>query len=244
MMLPAALSILTTTFTEPSDRHAALGVWGGVGGLASAAGVLLGGILTDGPGWRWVMFVNPPAAVLVLVGIFRLLDDDRPVRRPKGFDVAGSILATGGMLLLVYALVEAPNHGWSSASTVLELAGAGLARGRLRYRRESLAQPGTATLDLSHPRPSCCRRDATDRLRRLPGDVLLSHALHAKRARLLTAADRRRVPAAMRRRRRRSRHQRTTTRSRRNSPGDRRGLPHRGGRRVLPVAPARSTATT
>ncbi len=126
MMLPAALSILTTTFTEPSDRHAALGVWGGVAGLASAAGVLLGGILTDGPGWRWVMFVNPPAAVLVLVGIFRLIDDDRPTRRPKGFDVAGSILATGAMLLLVYALVEAPNQGWSAARTVLELAGAGL----------------------------------------------------------------------------------------------------------------------
>jgi EmrB/QacA subfamily drug resistance transporter len=126
MMLPAALSILTTTFTEPADRHAALGVWGGVGGLASAAGVLLGGILTDGPGWRWVLFVNPPAAVLVLVGIFRLLSDDRPLKRPKGFDVVGSILATGAMLLLVYALVEAPGKGWGSAQTVLELVGAGL----------------------------------------------------------------------------------------------------------------------
>ena len=62
MMLPAALSILTTTFKEGSDRNKALGVWGGVGGLASAAGVLLGGLLTEGPGWRWVMFVNPVAA--------------------------------------------------------------------------------------------------------------------------------------------------------------------------------------
>src|SRR5438552_10573268 len=68
MMLPAALSILTTTFKEGSDRNKALGVWGAVGGLASAAGVLLGGLLTDGPGWRWVMLVNPVAAVLVLGG--------------------------------------------------------------------------------------------------------------------------------------------------------------------------------
>lgn len=64
MMLPAALSILTTTFKEGSDRHTTLGVWGGVGGLASAVGLLLGGLLTEGPGWRWVMFVNPLASVL------------------------------------------------------------------------------------------------------------------------------------------------------------------------------------
>src|SRR3954463_10128346 len=68
MTLPAALSILTTTFREGADRSKAVGIWGAVGGLASAAGVLLGGLLVEGPGWRWVMFVNPIAAVLVLVG--------------------------------------------------------------------------------------------------------------------------------------------------------------------------------
>src|SRR5213592_4663584 len=73
MTLPSALSILTTTFKEGGDRTKALGLWGAVGGLASAAGVLLGGLLTEGPGWRWVMFVNPIAAVLVLVGTFRLI---------------------------------------------------------------------------------------------------------------------------------------------------------------------------
>src|ERR1700694_3925877 len=77
MMLPAALSILTTTFKEGKDRNRAIGVWGGVGGLASAAGVLFGGLLTEGPGWRWVMFVNPVAAVLVLGGIFRLISGVR-----------------------------------------------------------------------------------------------------------------------------------------------------------------------
>src|SRR4051812_28070208 len=81
MTLPAALSILTTKFKEGSDRNTALGIWGAVGGLASAAGVLLGGLLVAGPGWRWVMFVNPVAAVLVLGGIFWLLADDRPRTR-------------------------------------------------------------------------------------------------------------------------------------------------------------------
>ena len=124
LMLPAALAILTTTFTEPADRQKALGVWGGVGGLASAAGVLLGGLLTDGPGWRWVFFVNPPAAALVLVALFRLVEPDAPRRRTGGFDLIGAVLATAGMLLLVFALVKAPDEGWGSAATVLRLGGA------------------------------------------------------------------------------------------------------------------------
>jgi EmrB/QacA subfamily drug resistance transporter len=124
MTLPAALSILTTTFKEGSDRNKALGVWGGVGGLASAAGVLLGGLLTEGPGWRWVMFVNPVAAVLVLGGVYRLIGGERTRARLQGFDVLGAALATGGMLLLVFTLVKAPAQGWGSTRTVAELAGA------------------------------------------------------------------------------------------------------------------------
>jgi EmrB/QacA subfamily drug resistance transporter len=124
MTLPSALSILTTTFKEGGDRTKALGLWGAVGGLASAAGVLLGGLLTEGPGWRWVMFVNPIAAVLVLVGTFRLISGDRPRGRMANFDFPGAALVTGGMLLLVYTLVEAPDHGWGAARTLGGLAGA------------------------------------------------------------------------------------------------------------------------
>jgi EmrB/QacA subfamily drug resistance transporter len=124
MMLPAALSILTTTFREGSDRNKALGVWGAVGGLASAAGVLLGGLLTEGPGWRWVMFVNPVASVLVLAGIFWLISGDRPRAQLRNFDLRGAVLATTGMLLLVYALVKAPDVGWGSARTIGELTAA------------------------------------------------------------------------------------------------------------------------
>ncbi len=124
LTLPAALSILTTSFKEGSERNTALGVWGGVAGLASAAGVLLGGLLTGGPGWRWVMFVNPIAAMLVLPPIFRLIDGERRRSRLQNFDALGAALATSGMLLLVYALVKAPDVGWGAARTVGEIAGA------------------------------------------------------------------------------------------------------------------------
>jgi MFS family permease len=124
MMAPAALSILTTTFADGRERHTALGVWGGIGGLASAVGVLLGGLLTAGPGWRWVMFVNPVAAVLVLGGIFRLISGERRHAQLAGFDFPGAILATGGMLLLVYALVKASAIGWGNARTIGEISAA------------------------------------------------------------------------------------------------------------------------
>ena len=124
MMLPAALSILTTTFKEGKDRHTAIGVWGGVGGFASAAGVPLGGGLTEGPGWRWVMFVNPLAALLVLGGIFRLISGERRRAELRNFDLVGAILVTGGMLLLVYALVTASTIGWGNARTIGAIAAA------------------------------------------------------------------------------------------------------------------------
>jgi EmrB/QacA subfamily drug resistance transporter len=124
MTLPAALSILTTSFEEGPDRNKALGIWGAVGGLASAAGVLLGGLLTEGPGWRWVMFVNPVAAVLVLGAIFMLISGDRRRAQLRNFDFLGALLATGGMLLLVYTLVKAPDVGWGTTRTIGELAGA------------------------------------------------------------------------------------------------------------------------
>jgi EmrB/QacA subfamily drug resistance transporter len=124
MMLPAALSILTTTFTEASDRHKALGAWGGIAGLASAGGVFLGGVLAGGPGWRWVFFVNLPVCVLVLRATFRLIPADGPRARLTGFDLPGAVLATAGMLLLVYTIVEAPGTGWGDTRTIAGLAGA------------------------------------------------------------------------------------------------------------------------
>jgi len=124
LMLPSALSALTTSFREGSDRHTALGVWAAVAGLSSAAGVLFGGLLTQGPGWRWVMFVNPIACVLLLGPIFRLIPSERRTAKAADFDFPGAVLATGGMLLLVFALVKAPDEGWGSARAIAELVAA------------------------------------------------------------------------------------------------------------------------
>jgi EmrB/QacA subfamily drug resistance transporter len=126
LMAPAALSLVTTSFKEGVDRHKALGIWGAVAGLGAAAGVFLGGVLSEGPGWRWVLLVNLPFCALILAGAFRLLSNDRPDGARGGFDVLGAVLVTAGMLLLVYALIEAPDHGWSTARTMGELATAGV----------------------------------------------------------------------------------------------------------------------
>jgi EmrB/QacA subfamily drug resistance transporter len=125
LMSPAALSILTTTFNYGTDRVKALGAWGAMAGLASVLGVFLGGVLTAGPGWRWVLFVNLPVVALVLAAAFRLIDGERPRsfgRKFSAFDTPGAILGTGGMLLLIFALVRAPDDGWGSAATIGELA--------------------------------------------------------------------------------------------------------------------------
>jgi EmrB/QacA subfamily drug resistance transporter len=126
LMAPAALSILTTTFRSGRDRNTAMGVWGAVSGLGAAVGVFLGGVLAQGPGWRWVLFVNLPICLLVLLAAFVLLDRGRPTARRGPFDLLGAVLATGGMLLLVRALVEAPGIGWGAARTIGELGTAGL----------------------------------------------------------------------------------------------------------------------
>jgi len=145
-MLPTALSILTTLFREGSERNLALGAWGGVGGISSAIGVLAGGALTEGPGWRWVFFVNPFACLLVVAASFALLDGKRPETRLEGFDLAGAILSTAGALLAIYALVNAPTVGWGNARTIGEIAGAvvlfaGFAINELRQRNPLVPPP-------------------------------------------------------------------------------------------------------
>ncbi|HJQ43743.1 MAG TPA: DHA2 family efflux MFS transporter permease subunit [Jatrophihabitantaceae bacterium] len=124
MMLPAALSILTTTFSHPVDRAKAMGAWGALGGLGSAFGVLLGGVLSEYLNWRWVFLVNPPVCLIVLFAIFKLLPVDAPRHRGR-LDVIGAVLLTTAMLLLVYTIVDAPDKGWGAGRTVAGLIGAG-----------------------------------------------------------------------------------------------------------------------
>ncbi len=126
LLSPAALSSLTSTFRTTRDRNTALGVWAAVSGIGGAAGVLFGGLLTEGPGWRWVLFVNVPFAAVAFLGAFALLKKERMRFRLASFDALGAVLVTGGMLLLVYALVKAPDVGWGATRTIAGLAVAGL----------------------------------------------------------------------------------------------------------------------
>jgi EmrB/QacA subfamily drug resistance transporter len=114
---PAALSIVTTTFTEGAERNRALGVWGAVAGSGGAAGVLLGGILTETLGWEWVLFVNTPIGIAAALLAPHLLGESRDARSPS-FDFAGAISVTAGLALLVYTLVDANDAGWGSTQTI------------------------------------------------------------------------------------------------------------------------------
>ncbi|HEX4467328.1 MAG TPA: MFS transporter [Solirubrobacteraceae bacterium] len=119
---PAALSIITTTFSEGAERNRALGVWGAVAGAGGAAGVLLGGVLTSGLSWRWVLFVNVPIGVICATLAPRVLEESHSESESRSFDIPGAITVTAGLALLVYALVRAVNVGWGATSTIVEIA--------------------------------------------------------------------------------------------------------------------------
>src|SRR5258708_12752604 len=108
LMLPASLPTLATTFPGGRARNRALGVWGAVAGLSSAVGILLGGALVEGPGWRWVMFVNPIACAVIAPAVLAVLPADRPAAASSRFDVAGSVLVTAGIPLLLFPPLPAP----------------------------------------------------------------------------------------------------------------------------------------
>src|ERR1700686_4842325 len=121
---PAALSIITTTFAEGAERNRALGIWGAVAGAGGAAGVLLGGILTSGLSWRWVLFVNVPIGIAAAAVAPRTLVESRAEDATTSLDLPGAVTVTAGLSLLVYAIVDAVNAGWGSSTTLLKIAGA------------------------------------------------------------------------------------------------------------------------
>jgi EmrB/QacA subfamily drug resistance transporter len=114
---PAALSILTTTFSEGRERNQALGAWGAVGAFGAVAGVLLGGILTDLLSWEWIFYVNAPVGVGAFLLAPILLGESRDATA-RSFDLPGTALVTGGLIVLVYAITQANDYGWSSIETL------------------------------------------------------------------------------------------------------------------------------
>jgi EmrB/QacA subfamily drug resistance transporter len=118
MLSPAALSILMTTFREGRERNLALGIWGAVAGSGGAAGVLLGGVLTSAVSWPWIFFVNVPVGVAAFAISPWLLRESRADLPDRYFDVAGAATITAGLMLLVYGMTRATQHGWGAPETI------------------------------------------------------------------------------------------------------------------------------
>src|SRR5690242_20362274 len=124
LLAPAALSILTTTFKEGRDRNVALGIWGAASGSGGAAGVLLGGALTSTLSWSWIFFINIPVGLIVLGVTPFLLRESRADLQHRTFDFAGAASITAGLMVLVYAMTRATQHGWLTTETIGLLAAA------------------------------------------------------------------------------------------------------------------------
>lgn len=118
LVSPAALSIITTTFAEGAERTRALAIWGGIAAGGSAVGLLLGGVLTDLLSWEWVFLVNVPIGLAVIAIALRFVPESRAEGAARTFDLTGAVTVTGGLLLLVYAIVKAEEAGWASLQTL------------------------------------------------------------------------------------------------------------------------------
>jgi EmrB/QacA subfamily drug resistance transporter len=118
---PSALSIVTNLFQDGAERNKALGAWGAIAGSAGAAGVLLGGILTQGLGWEWVLWVNVPVSLIALALTPGLIPESRSESTTRHFDAAGAVTVTAGLSVLAYALLDASSAGWGSTKIVLLL---------------------------------------------------------------------------------------------------------------------------
>jgi EmrB/QacA subfamily drug resistance transporter len=120
MLTPGALSIVTTTYVG-SQRTAALAAWSAIGSAGAAAGVVLGGVLTTGLGWEWVFFINVPIGLATAIGVLQVVPGTRPTIAGRRLDLVGALTAVAGLVLLVYGIEGANEHGWGSGRTVLLL---------------------------------------------------------------------------------------------------------------------------
>src|SRR5919106_3002541 len=142
-LAPAALSIVTSLFPEGSARNKALGIWGAVAGSGGVAGVLLGGVLTSGLGWEWVLFVNVPIGLIAALLAPRLFDESDAGLASRRFDLPGALTITASLTIAVYALVEADGAGWGSLQTIVLLGRAVvLAAAFVAIERRGSGRPG------------------------------------------------------------------------------------------------------
>lgn len=118
LISPAALSIISTTFAEGSERARALGVWAAIAIGGSAVGLILGGVLTQSFSWPWIFFVNVPVGIVTFALAWRLVPESRDAEAHGSYDIAGAVTVTGGLMTLVYAIVKAETAGWTSLTTL------------------------------------------------------------------------------------------------------------------------------
>ncbi len=117
MLAPAAMALLMGAFEEGPARNRAFGIWGTVAAAGYSIGVVLGGIITAWLGWRWILFVNVPLGLMVIVFAYRLMREPEPPHARPKLDILGSLLVTSGLMVLVFALAKAPAQGWNSPAT-------------------------------------------------------------------------------------------------------------------------------
>lgn len=126
IMAPTALSIVVSVFRNPAERNRALGVWGALGGVGATAGLLLGGVITSGVGWEWIFYINVPIGVAIFLLVPALINETKDRVTVRRFDAAGAISITAALVLLIYAIVNAPKVGWASTGTIAQLAAAAM----------------------------------------------------------------------------------------------------------------------
>jgi EmrB/QacA subfamily drug resistance transporter len=124
LVSPAALAIITTTFSDAGERTKALGVWSAIAASGAAVGLLMGGVLTDVASWRWVFFVNLPVGIITIALALRYVAESRLEVEHRSFDLAGAVTVTSGLIVLVYGIVKAQSYGWGSGKTIGLLAAA------------------------------------------------------------------------------------------------------------------------
>ena len=194
MLAPAALSLLATTFTDPSERGKAFGIYGAIAGAGGAFGLLLGGFLTEVLDWRWCLYVSILFAVPAAVGGFRLLHQVAAPERPR-LDIPGTVLASSGLFALVYGMAHAESAGWGDPVTLAFLGAQRGAPDRVRVVAATDREPAAPAARGDRPQPrrllSGDRDGGRRHLRRLPvPDLLL-----AEHEGPVAARDRARVPA-------------------------------------------------
>jgi EmrB/QacA subfamily drug resistance transporter len=122
IMLPAALSIVMSMFPEGAERNKALGIWGGLGAGGATVGVIAGGLVTQYAGWQYIFYLNVPIGLVALALAPRIVPESRLATTRRRFDALGAIAGTGGLVLLVDAIAQAPQYGWGATRTIAVLA--------------------------------------------------------------------------------------------------------------------------